>query len=122
MSLKERAEKLKTDIPALFLALKHKRTPLPAKILAGITVAYALSPVDLIPDFIPVFGYLDDVILLPALIALTIRLIPKDVLTQCREQTKGMWQDGKPKKWFYALPIIFVWLLLIFVIVKAVFF
>lgn len=122
MSLKERAKKLKTDIPALFLAFKHKRTPLPAKIIAGITVAYALSPVDLIPDFIPVLGYLDDVILLPALIALTIRLIPEDVLTECREQAKEMWQDGKPKKWFYALPIVFVWLLLIFVIVKAVFF
>ncbi len=122
MSLRERAEKLKTDIPALFLALKHKRTPLPAKIIVAITVAYALSPVDLIPDFIPVFGYLDDVILLPALIALTIRLIPEDVLTECREQAKEMWQDGKPKKWFYALPIVFVWLLLIFVIVKAVFF
>lgn len=122
MSLKERAEKLKTDIPALFLALKHKRTPVIAKILAGITVAYALSPVDLIPDFIPVFGYLDDVILLPALIALTVRLIPEDVLTECREQAKEMWQDGKPRKWFYALPIVFVWLLLIFVIVKAVFF
>lgn len=122
MSLKERAQKLKTDIPALFLALKHKKTPVFAKILAGITVAYALSPVDLIPDFIPVLGYLDDVILLPALIALTVRLIPEDVLTECREQAKGMWQDGKPKKWFYALPIVFVWLLLIFVIVKAVFF
>lgn len=122
MSLKERAQKLKTDIPALFLAFKHKRTPLPARIIAGITVAYALSPVDLIPDFIPVLGYLDDVILLPALIALTIRLIPEDVLTQCREQAKEMWQDGKPRKWFYALPIVFVWLLLIFVIVKAVFF
>ena len=122
MSLKERAEKLKTDIPALFLALKYKRTPVIAKILAGITVAYALSPVDLIPDFIPVFGYLDDVILLPAFIALTVRLIPEDVLTECREQAKEMWQDGKPRKWFYALPIVFVWLLLIFVIVKAVFF
>ena len=122
MSRKERAQKLKTDIPALFLALKHKKTPVFAKILTGITVAYALSPVDLIPDFIPVLGYLDDVIILPALIALTIRLIPEDVLTQCREQAKELWQDGKPKKWFYALPIVFVWLLLIFVIVKAVFF
>ena len=122
MSLKERAQKIKTDIPALFLALKHKKTPVFAKILTGITVAYALSPVDLIPDFIPVLGYLDDVILLPALIALTVRLIPEDVLAQCREQAKEMWQDGKPRKWFYALPIVFVWLLLIFVIVKAVFF
>lgn len=63
MSLKERARKLKNDIPAVFLALKDKETPLLAKVLAGITVAYALSPIDFIPDWIPVLGYLDDVIL-----------------------------------------------------------
>lgn len=61
MDLKARAKKLKTDIPALFLALKDKKTPILAKIFAGITVAYALSPIDLVPDFIPVMGYLDDV-------------------------------------------------------------
>jgi uncharacterized membrane protein YkvA (DUF1232 family) len=74
MDLKVRAKKLKTDIPALFLALKDDNTPIIAKIFAGITVAYALSPVDLVPDFIPVLGYLDDVILLPMLVALTIKL------------------------------------------------
>ena len=74
MDLKARAKKLKTDIPALFLALKDDNTPIIAKIFAGITVAYALSPVDLVPDFIPVLGYLDDVILLPMLVALTIKL------------------------------------------------
>ena len=63
MSLKERARKLKNDIPAVFLALKDKETPLLAKVLAGITVAYTLSPIDFIPDWIPVLGYLDDVIL-----------------------------------------------------------
>ena len=67
--LKDRAKKLKTDIPAVFLALKDKRTPWYAKILAAVIVVYALSPIDLIPDFIPVFGYLDDLIILPALIA-----------------------------------------------------
>lgn len=77
MNLQERAKKLKTDIPALFLALKDKDTPVLAKIFAWITVAYALSPIDLIPDFIPVLGYLDDVILLPTLVALTIKLIPR---------------------------------------------
>lgn len=65
MTLKERAQSLKRDIPAVFLALKDKDTPISAKVLAGITVCYALSPVDLIPDFIPVLGYLDDLILLP---------------------------------------------------------
>lgn len=62
MDLKARAKKIKTDIPALFLALKDRDTPIFAKVFAGITVAYALSPVDLIPDFVPVLGYLDDVI------------------------------------------------------------
>ena len=80
MKMKERAKKLKKDIPAIFLALKDKDTPVIAKIFAGITIAYALSPLDLIPDFIPVLGYLDDVILLPVLIALTLRFIPEDVM------------------------------------------
>jgi uncharacterized membrane protein YkvA (DUF1232 family) len=71
MSLKERAQKLKTDIPAVFIAMKKKETPIGAKIIAGLTVAYALSPIDLIPDFIPVLGYLDDIILLPVLVTLT---------------------------------------------------
>lgn len=71
---------------------------------AGITVAYALSIVDLVPDFIPVLGYLDDIILLPMLVALTIKFIPQDVLERNRKQAEGMWQDGKPKKWYYAIP------------------
>lgn len=120
MNLKERAKKLKTDIPAIFLALKNKETPVIAKIFAGITVAYALSPIDLVPDFIPVLGYLDDVILLPALIALTIRFIPSDIMADSRESAEAMWKDGKPEKWYYSLPIILIWLLIIVVIVKAV--
>ena len=87
MTLKERAKKLKRDVPAVFLALKDRETPLLAKITAAVTVAYALSPIDLIPDFIPVLGYLDDVLLLPALIALTIRLIPKEVWKRRRRRT-----------------------------------
>lgn len=67
MDLKARAKKLKADIPAIILALKDKNTPLPAKIAAAVTVGYALSPIDLIPDFIPVLGYLDDLIILPAM-------------------------------------------------------
>ena len=120
MDLKARAKKLKTDIPALFLALKDKDTPMIAKIFAGITVVYALSPVDLVPDFIPVFGYLDDVILLPMLVALTIKFIPKDVLERNRNQAEGMWRDGKPKKWYYAIPIVLIWILIIVLILKAI--
>lgn len=121
MNLKERAKQLKTDIPAVFLCLKSKNTPLSVKILAGITVGYALSPIDLIPDFIPVLGYLDDIIILPALITLTVRLIPIDIFDRFRKETDGMWKNGKPKKWCYAIPVILIWLFIIGLIVKAVF-
>lgn len=120
MSLKDRANKLKTDIPAVFLAIKDKKTPVIAKIFAGITIVYALSPVDLIPDFIPVLGYLDDLILLPLLVALTVKFIPKDVFEQKRRDAEGMWQDGSPTSWRYAIPIILIWLIIIAVILKAV--
>lgn len=122
MNLKQRAKQLKTHIPAVFLCLKDRQTPLIAKIVAGITVAYALSPIDLIPDFIPVLGYLDDVIILPALVALTIRLIPKDTFERCRRQAEGMWANGRPKKWHYALPIVLTWLMVLWLVVKAIFF
>jgi len=122
MDLKERAKQLKTDIPAVFIALKKRETPLLAKFLAGVTVVYALSPVDLIPDFIPVLGYLDDIILLPFLTALTIKLIPNKVFAECRKESEGLWKNGKPKKWYYAMPNVIIWLLLIFVIVKAIWF
>ena len=118
MNIKERAKKLKTDIPALFLALKDKDKPIIAKIFAAITVVYALSPIDFIPDFIPVLGYLDDVILLPMLVALTIKFIPKDVFEKNCVQAEGMWKDGIQAKWYYAIPIILIWLIIIALILK----
>ena len=120
MSLKQRAKQLKTDIPAVFIALKRKETPILAKTLAVITVVYALSPVDFIPDFIPVIGLLDDVILLPGLVAVIIKLIPPEVLAECRKEAEGLWADGKPKKWYCALPIVLVWVVLVYVIIRAV--
>ena len=84
-----------------------------------LTAAYALSPVDLIPDFIPVLGYLDDVILLPALIALTIRAIPKEIWERNRRAAEGMWEDGKPVKWYCAIPIVFLWLWMISAVIRA---
>lgn len=120
MNLEERAKQLKTDIPAVFLTLKDKETPVNAKIFAGITVAYALSPVDLVPDFIPILGYLDDIILLPFLVALTIRFMPKDILERNRQRSVDLWEDGKPKKWYYAVPIILIWLLIIVLVVKGI--
>ena len=122
MNLKERAKQLKTDIPAVFWALKKKETPLRAKILAAIVVVYALSPIDLIPDFVPVLGYLDDVILLPMLVWLTVRFIPKDTLEEYRRQAEGLWRDGKPKKWYYAIPIVLLWALVVVLVLKAILF
>nr|WP_246543003.1 DUF1232 domain-containing protein [Fusibacter paucivorans] len=106
-----RAKQLKSDIPIVFLALKDKETPFLAKFFAGVVIVYALSPVDLIPDFIPVLGYLDDLILLPGLIALTLKLIPDDVMMRCRNdaQTNGI---GR-KKWYYALPFIAIWVVIL---------
>lgn len=118
MDLKVRAKKLKKDIPTIFLALKDKETPVIAKIFAAITVVYALSPIDLVPDFIPVLGYLDDVILLPALVALTIKFIPKEVLEKNRKLSENLWENGKPKKWYYAMPIILIWVIIIWLILK----
>ncbi len=105
-----------------YIYFHSKNTPIIAKILGAITVAYALSPIDLIPDFIPVLGYLDDLIILPVLVALTVKFIPKDVLEHNRQQAENLWSDKKPKKWYYAVPIILIWLLVIWLIVKAIFF
>ena len=120
MDLKMKAKQLKEDLPTLFLALRNEDTPLLAKLFAGITVAYALSPIDLIPDFIPILGYLDDVILLPFLVVLTIKLIPRKILEESRRQAKDLWKDGKPKKWYYAVPIVVIWLAIILSLIKIV--
>lgn len=120
MNLKERAKNLKADIPAVFLALKRKETPWYAKIVAAIVVVYALSPIDLVPDFIPILGYLDDVIILSALIALTLKLIPKSVFAECQAQSAGMWQNNKPKKWYYAVPFVLIWVAVIALIVITI--
>ncbi len=119
MNIKDISRKLKKDIPALYLSLKDNRTPFIAKALAFITVGYALSPIDLIPDFIPVLGYLDDLIILPLLVYLTIKFIPEDIMNEYRLKASDMWKDGKPKRWYYALPIIIFWLLIVVVLVKT---
>jgi uncharacterized membrane protein YkvA (DUF1232 family) len=118
MDLKERAKKLKSDIPAVFIALNKRETPIVAKIFAGITIGYALSPIDFIPDFIPVLGVLDDIILLPILVAITIKFIPNDIFKQCRVEAEKLWNNGKPKRWYFAIPIILVWVILIFLVIK----
>ena len=122
MTLKELAKNIKADIPAVFIALKDQNTPIIAKIFAGITGGYALSPIDLIPDFIPVLGYLDDIIILPVLVMVTIKLIPDEVWQRSKEKAVDIWKEGKPKKWYYAIPIVAIWALLICLVVKAIWF
>ncbi|GHU30404.1 hypothetical protein FACS1894172_03630 [Spirochaetia bacterium] len=119
-SLKEKANQIKTDLSALYLVYKRKDAPVLAKLIIIIAISYALSPIDLIPDFIPVLGYLDDLIILPALIILAIKLIPKEILTECREESKDLWKNGKPKKWYYAIPIFILWIVIAMIILKKV--
>ena len=111
--LKQRAKKLKTDVQALFLAYRHPQTPRYAKAFAGLVIAYSLSPVDLIPDFIPVLGYLDDLILVPWGITLAIRMIPEAVMAECRTQAEAEPWNGKPKNWFGAAIIVALWVVCI---------
>ena len=120
MNIKEKANELKKDITVVAVALKRKDTPPLAKMMACICVGYALSPIDLVPDFIPFLGYLDDVILLPLLIAITLKLIPKDIIEDSRQEADDIWALGKPKKWYYALPIILIWVLIIVLILKLI--
>lgn len=120
MAFKERLRELKRDIPAVYFALRDPALPLAARIAAGLTVAYALSPIDLIPDFIPVLGALDDALLLPLLVALTVKLIPAEIWQRSKAASENLWADGKPKKWFFAVPIVLLWLLLLGLVVKAV--
>ncbi len=101
------------DVPAIFIALKRKDTNIIAKIFGGLTIIYALSPIDLIPDFIPILGYLDDLIIIPLLVTLTILFIPNDILEECRKEATTIWKNGKPKKWYYAIPIVLIWVIII---------
>ena len=112
--LKIWAQRLKRDGLTLWFALRHPHTPWLAKALAAVVVAYALSPIDLIPDFIPVLGLLDDAILLPGLIWLALKLLPADVLAECRAAADRRIASGqgKPRSWVGAAGIVLLWLAL----------
>jgi uncharacterized membrane protein YkvA (DUF1232 family) len=87
--LKAFTRRIKTEIVVYQLVLRHERTPWLARILLGGALAYLLSPIDLIPDFIPVLGQLDDVLIVPGLVFTALRLIPRDVVDECRAKIKG---------------------------------
>ncbi len=109
-SLKQRARHLKSETLALWLAARHPGTPWYAKLLVAGIVAYALSPIDLIPDFIPVLGYLDDLILIPLGIVLAVRMIPRPILEECRARAQETMTSARPVSRVAALVIVGVWL------------
>jgi uncharacterized membrane protein YkvA (DUF1232 family) len=110
--LHEWARRLKGELAALWFCSRHPRTPFIAKALIAALVAYAFSPIDLIPDFIPVLGYLDDLILLPIGIWLVLKLVPQDVLAECRQQAARWLEEKKPgpRSYLGAAFIVSLWL------------
>lgn len=117
--IKRWALALKHNLYALYLAYHHKNVPILAKIVAVIVVAYALSPIDLIPDFIPVIGYLDDFILLPLGIALAIRLMPKAIWDECKVKAKESTLKSLPRSKTAAAIVIVIWVLTAFLLVRT---
>ncbi len=111
---KEKAAALKREVYALYLCSRHPNTPLHAKLFAVLIVSYALSPIDLIPDFIPVLGYLDDLVLIPLGIMLLVKMMPPDVLEECRRKAQSP-PDSKPKRWMGAVIVACIWALAIYV-------
>ena len=109
---KQRVRHLKGETFALYLAARHPATPWYAKLFVAGIVAYAFSPIDLIPDFVPVLGYVDDLILIPIGITLAIRMIPPAVLTECRARAQESMAGGKPVSRAAAAVIVGIWLLL----------
>lgn len=118
-SWKGRANQLKQGVYALYLANKDPRVPWYAKIFAACVVAYAFSPIDLIPDFIPVLGYLDDLLLVPLGIYLVLKMIPEEVMAECRERARSTMSQKKPN-WLAAGIIIAIWIALAILVVRFV--
>jgi len=110
--IKQYAKRLKLDTFSLYLAARDPRTPWYARLLVAAIVAYAISPIDLIPDFIPVLGFLDELILLPIGIALAIKLTPDEVLNECRERARIAFESKRPVSKAAAVVVVLIWLVL----------
>ena len=110
--VRQHARRLKTEVYALYLAYRDPRVPWYARLFAACVVGYAFSPLDLIPDVIPVLGLVDDMILVPLGIILALKMIPSDVMADCRERARTGSRDGRPVNWVAAGVIIAIWLLL----------
>jgi uncharacterized membrane protein YkvA (DUF1232 family) len=117
--LRERARLLKNEVIALGLVARDPRTPRLAKLVVLAVIAYALSPIDLIPDFVPVLGYLDELVLLPLAIRFALRLIPEHVLADARQRAPHALRRGTRIALVAAAVIVLVWLLVIWFVVRA---
>jgi uncharacterized membrane protein YkvA (DUF1232 family) len=114
---KKRARQLKQETYAVYLAYRDPRTPWYARLFAICVVGYAFSPIDLIPDPIPILGYLDDLVLVPLGIAIALRMIPPAVLTDCRAKAQEAMGQDRPRNWIAAAIIVAIWLLCAAVVV-----
>jgi uncharacterized membrane protein YkvA (DUF1232 family) len=110
--IKAKTRELKRNLFVLYLAYRDPRVPWYAKLFTLCVVAYAFSPIDLIPDFIPVIGYLDDLVIVPLGITLALKMIPQSVIDDCKEKAEEIRQSGKPKNWVTATLFIVIWILL----------
>ena len=108
---KQKARRLKCEIRAIYLAYKDPRTPWYARIFAACIIGYAFSPIDLIPDPIPILGYLDDLILIPLGITIVIKMIPQKILQECQEKAQSAQTGGKQKNWIAGSIIIAIWII-----------
>lgn len=109
-SWKARARQLKTEVYALYLAYKDPQTPWYAKVFTALVVGYAFSPIDLIPDFVPVLGYLDDLVIVPLGAFVAMKMIPAQVMEQSRAKAKEVMAEGKPVNKTAALVIVIIWI------------
>jgi len=110
-SWREKARQLKLEVYALYLAYKDPRTPWYAKLAAACVAGYAFSPIDLIPDPIPILGYLDDLVILPLGVLLALKLIPAEVMAECRVKAREKMSSGKPVSYAAAAVFVLLWLL-----------
>jgi uncharacterized membrane protein YkvA (DUF1232 family) len=117
VKLKERALTLKRDAYALYIAGRDPRVPWYAKVFMSLVLAYAFSPIDLIPDFIPVLGYLDDLIIVPLGIALALRMIPAQVMLDARQKADDLLRQGEPISRAGAVLIILIWMIVLAVVI-----
>lgn len=116
--LKKKSKELKKNIYLLYLIFKHPKTPDYVKIINLLTVIYVLSPIDLIPDFIPILGYIDDLVIVPAAILLSLKLTPKEIIEECRlkeEKFNNIKKLGK----YAGVVIILFWIWIIYIILKV---